>query len=97
MGANVAGFDSAGHPVVVTTSESAFQVWLVDQQGHGTRILALPVGQPNGAYRGGIPVQSVVGDANGLWMATSEGLYLYRNGAIQRVSTVTGQLGGSCS
>jgi hypothetical protein len=93
--AQVAGFDASGHPVVVTSTEEAVQVWVVDGPQHGTRVLDLPQ-EPQSGYRGPI-VQSVAGDANGVWIAVHDGLYLYRNGSSQQVSTVTGQLGGGCA
>jgi hypothetical protein len=93
----VEGFDTAGHPVVVTSRESDYQVWVVDGQRHGTQVLNLPREQARSGYGSDVPVQSVIGDANGVWMATADGLYLYRNGRTQKVSTVTGQLGGGCA
>jgi hypothetical protein len=92
----VSGFDSAGHPVIVTSTEDEFQVWLVDGPQHGTELLNLPKEQPKPGYGSNLPVQSVVGDATGVWIAASDGLYLYRSGRTQKVSTVTGQIGGGC-
>jgi hypothetical protein len=98
MDARVVGFDAAGHPVVATTSEEAFQVWLVDAQQHGTQLLSLPKETtPANPYQGAVPVQSAIGDSVGVWIATVEGIYLYRNGATQKVSTVNGQLAGTCA
>jgi hypothetical protein len=93
----VSGFDSSGHPVIVTSTESDFQVWLVDGPQHGTQLLNLPKEEPKPGYGSDLPVQSVVGDATGVWIAASDGLYLYRNGRTQKVSTVTGQIGGGCA
>ncbi|HYW26971.1 MAG TPA: hypothetical protein VE953_22575 [Terriglobales bacterium] len=94
--AQVAGFDADGHPVVVTSTEDAFQVWLVDGQMHGTELLNLPKEPPKPGYGEEPPIRSVIGDVNGVWMAASDGLYLYRRGRTQKVSTVTGQIGGGC-
>jgi hypothetical protein len=97
MDARVAGFDAAGHPVVVTSSQTSVQVWLVDGQNRGSRVLALPRPQAQGYQQNTAGVQSVVGDANGVWLATFDALYLSRDAVTQRVSTVTGQIGGDCA
>lgn len=94
----VVGFDGSGHPVVQASSKDMTEAWLVTSQGNGTRLLALaPTGQQgiNGPLRP--MVQSVVGDDKGIWLATSDGLYLATAAGTEKASTVTGQLGGGCS
>ena len=99
MAARVQGFDESGSPVVVTTSRTAIEVWLVDRQDHGNQLLSLPRQRSVTDAQGGDPsfVQSVLGDANGVWIATGSGLYLSRNGTTQKVSSVTGALAGGCA
>jgi hypothetical protein len=40
--------------------------------------------------------ETQIGDDNGLWLATSDGLYLSTSFGTEKVGTVTGQLGGGC-
>ena len=77
-------------------SKSLMEVWLVTGQGNGTKLLSLP-GQQNPAGPGRPVLQSVVGDDKGIWLATSDGLYFSASGRTEKVSTVTGQLGGGCA
>lgn len=96
----VMGFDSSGHAVVQATSKDVTEVWLVIGQGNGTRLLTIPPPAPQQQGPGG-PIrpylQSVVGDDKGVWLATSDGLYISTSARTEKVSTVTGQLGGGCA
>ena len=93
------GFDVSGHPVVEASSKDLMEASLVTSQGNGTKLFSLTPtpGQlnPNGPGR---PVlQSVVGDDKGIWLATSDGMYFSTSGRTEKVSTVTGRLGGGCA
>jgi hypothetical protein len=94
----VAGFDASGTPVVEASSKDVTEVWLVSGQNNGSKLLTVPPptqqGQ-NGPIRAA--VESVVGDSNGIWLATTDGLYLSAGNRMEKVSTVTGQLGGGCA
>jgi hypothetical protein len=95
----VVGFDVSGDPVVEASSKDVMEAWVVTSPDHGTKLLSLtPTAaqqNPNGPGRPAL--QSVVGDANGIWMATSDGLYFSASTRTEKVSTVTGQLGGGCA
>jgi hypothetical protein len=75
------------------------EAWLVTSPDNGTKLLALtPTAaqqNPNGPGRPAL--QSVVGDANGIWLATNDGLYFSASARTEKASTVTGQLGGGCA
>src|SRR5215472_5741185 len=98
----VVGFDISGHPVVEARSKDVMEAWLVTGQGNGTKLLTLmPTAaqktQPGPYGPGGPVVQSAVGDDKGTWLATTDGLYLSTAARTEKVSTVTGQLGGGCA
>jgi len=95
----VVGFDLTGHPVVEASSKNVMEAWLVTGQSNGTKLLSLTPtpGQQNPAGPGRPVLQSVVGDDRGIWLATSDGLYFSASGRTEKVSTVTGQLGGGCA
>ncbi|HKF77495.1 MAG TPA: hypothetical protein VKF59_15250 [Candidatus Dormibacteraeota bacterium] len=97
----VVGFDASGDPVVQAMSKDVTEVWLVTGRNNGTKLLTVPPSEtqgtngPNGPNRPN--VQSVVGDDKGTWLATSDGLYLSTPSRTEKVSAVTGQLGGGCA
>src|SRR5215472_495186 len=98
----VVGFDSSGHAVVEARSKDVMEAWVVTGQSNGTKLFSLtPTAAqkaqsgPNGP--GGPVIQSVVGDDKGTWLATTDGLYLSTSVRTEKVSTVTGQLGGGCA
>lgn len=94
----VMGFDLSGHPVVQAMSKDVTEVWLVTGQNNGTKLLTVPPGSTQGANRPSQPnLQSVVGDDKGIWLATGDGLYLSTSSTTEKVSAVTGQLGGGCA
>lgn len=95
----MAGFDRAGHPVVEASSKGVTEVWLVNSQTEAVKLLTIPPPPPNqqqGPYGARPGLQSVVGDDKGLWLATSDGLYLSTSSGTEKVGSVTGQLGGGC-
>ena len=95
----VVGFDVSGDPVVEASSKDVMEAWLVTNPSNSTKLFSLtPTAaqqNPNGPGRPAL--QSVVGDANGIWLATSDGLYFSASTRTEKVSTVTGQLGGGCA
>jgi hypothetical protein len=95
----VIGFDSDGHPVVEASSKDVTEVWLITGQSSSSKLLTVPPptqqGQ-NGPGPGRAVLRSVVGDGNGIWLATTDGLYLAAGDRVEKVSTVTGELGGGC-
>jgi hypothetical protein len=95
----VVGFDASGHPVVEASSRDVMEVWLVVGQGNATSLLTLTPTEAQRSSNGpGQPrVSSVVGDDKGIWLATTDGTYLSAAGRTEKVSTVTGQLGGGCA
>jgi hypothetical protein len=94
----VVGFDVSGHPVIRASSKDVAEVWLVSDRNQGTKLLSLAPQATSGANGPSQPaVQSVVGDDKGIWLATSDGLYLSTTAGTEKVSSVTGQLGGGCA
>ncbi len=75
------------------------EAWLVTSPSNGTKLLSLTptAAQQNLKGPGRPALQSVVGDANGIWLATSDGLSFSASARTEKVSTVTGQLGGGCA
>ena len=95
MQSRVMGFDAAEHPVVQGISRDETQIWLLTGPGQAQQLMAAKStsGDPNRLF-----VESVLGDRNGTWIATNQGLYLSRDGGTpQKLSTVTGQLASTCA
>lgn len=93
----VVGFDVAGNAVVEAGSPGATEVWLVTGPRAGTKLLTIP--QPQPGQSGGqsrAALMSVVGDANGIWLATTDGLYFAGPTGTEKASSVTGLLGAGC-
>jgi hypothetical protein len=89
---NLLGTGPDGHPLVVVgtglSSEDHFELWLVQAPGAAKRIFT-------GAELLGL--QPGVTDSYGLWIGSSEGLYLYEpKGGFRRVARVAGQVAGAC-
>lgn len=78
------------------------EAWLVTGHGSETKLLTLTPTAAQKAQGGpygpiGRVIQSVVGDDKGIWLATTEGMYLSTSERTEKVSTVTVQLGGGCA
>lgn len=91
---HVMGFDADGHPVVQAISRDETQVWRLMGPGKADQLLAA---KTNGNDPNRLFVDSVLGDRNGIWIATNQGLYLTTASGTQKVSTVTGQLAAACA
>ena len=87
---NVIGFDLQGHPIL-TLQVNPQQV--VELTGSNAKVTI---------YDGSVPglyvSWGVLADSNGIWLASGNGLYIYRTGTehLEQASAVTGPLAGAC-
>src|SRR5438445_1850890 len=89
--AQIIGFDGTGNPVIWTGTD----LWIAYAPDQSTRVGALaPVGTPQqGVYGSEAPVL----DAHGLWLSSTDGIYLYAGGKATKVSNVVAQVAGRCT
>jgi hypothetical protein len=86
----VLGFDLQGHAIMLVQGNSAQAVVLT---GRNQTLTMYDGSQPN------IFITAVLGDRNGIWMASGDGLYIYRTGipGLERATIVTGPMAGPCA
>jgi hypothetical protein len=88
----IVGFDGAGLPVLA--SNEGGTVYLLNGSGTATQI-AFDISIPKGPT-GWTPPYIASGDQNGLWLGAPSGVYLYRNGALGKVTNIAATPSGGC-
>jgi hypothetical protein len=98
----VIGFDAVGDPVVDTRhsnliTEPLIQEWVAARRNNPTMILSVTnsaQSTEHGTEGFGLP--TALGDAHGVWLDVTWGLYLYTGAETRKVSPLTGKLVGGC-
>jgi hypothetical protein len=90
----IIGLDGAGLPVL--GPDQGGSIFVLSESGDATLIASnflLAAGQKN--YSPGSPYR-VVGDTHGLWLGGADGVYLYQNGDLGKVSSILATPAGGC-
>ena len=88
----IVGVDRDGLPILASTDGRS--VFTLSASGNQTQI-PISFSLPKGPDFGYSPY-AVMGDANGLWIAGPDGIYLYKNGLMGKVSTVVAWPDAGC-
>lgn len=86
------GVDRDGLPILASTDGRT--LFTLSASGNQTQI-PVSFSLPKGPDFGYSPY-AVIGDGNGLWIAGPDGIYLYRNGSMGKVSTVVAWPDAGC-
>src|SRR6266852_1411643 len=88
---SVAGFDSAGDPIIYVQGQPAIQIWIGLSAGRANPIADL-------SYTNFYPNGTPIADRHGIWLAGGNGIVLYvPGGGWYLMSSIGGQLAGGCS
>ena len=90
---NALGGDTRGDVIVMATSDTVLEFWLVSANtGSATEIYS---GSSQGADS--LISLNAYGDSHGVWFGTQAGLYLFPyGGALARIASTPGQVAGTC-
>jgi hypothetical protein len=89
---NVIGVDSGGHAVVVASSPTEIELWLLATPDVSTRLSGIANdGSPD------LPFKTAVDDPAGWWIGSRTGVFLATNGAFTQVSATPAVVVGGCT